>query len=510
MKHTVDIETWERRDNYAFFRNFLNSWISVATEIDCTEARAAAKAAGRSFFLYYLYAVLRAVNEIKEFRYRTDSRGNVIWHDTVDVISPIAVPDRTFYTVRIPYHADFERFYAEARAIVTDIPQDGDPYGAEKVLQAQGDYDVFLLSATPDLDFSLTASCFARRRRGPSGAAGPEARSQAARTGGTCIFFAIFAAHGRRSGQIRRQIFVLPPAFRYICRMKRLITTMTLLAATLCAAAQEATLPTPDAKTLGMGGVAMTTLSGSHVIYNNSATAIFSQMPSQISLSYYGQGQFDYYAVTGFCRFDNVNLAQIGWRQYLRERGNNDMAVDLGYSRRIGGNWAVGVVARYMHLKRPETSADALAVDLSAAWSHPLENVGSYSTLRAGAKLGNLGGYLKDTPYTPPMDLTAGVALDTFLSDVHEITVGTDLGYYFSPSKVRGFQMSVGAEYNLMQLIQLRAGYHYGERRDYYPSYGSVGAGVRFLHLRLDFAYLIAKKQTLLHNTYSISFGLDF
>ena len=157
MKHTVDIETWERRDNYAFFRNFLNSWISVATEIDCTEARAAAKAAGRSFFLYYLYAVLRAVNEIREFRYRTDSRGNVIWHDTVDVISPIAVPGRTFYTVRIPYHADFERFYAEARAIVTDIPQDGDPYGAEKVLQAQGDYDVFLLSATPDLYFnSLT------------------------------------------------------------------------------------------------------------------------------------------------------------------------------------------------------------------------------------------------------------------------------------------------------------------------------------------------------------------
>lgn len=269
-------------------------------------------------------------------------------------------------------------------------------------------------------------------------------------------------------------------------------------------------LPTPDAKTLGMGGVAMTTLSGSHAIYNNSATAIFSQMPSQISSSYYGQGQFDYYAVTGFCRFDNVNpgadrLAAVPARAGQQRHGGRS-----GYSRRIGGNWAVGVVARYMHLKRPETSADALAVDLSAAWSHPLENVGSYSTLRAGAKLGNLGGYLKDTPYTLPMDLTAGVALDTFLSDVHEITVGTDLGYYFSPSKVRGFQMSVGAEYNLMQLIQLRAGYHYGERRDYYPSYGSVGAGVRFLHLRLDFAYLIAKKQTLLHNTYSISFGLDF
>ena len=90
--------------------------------------------------------------------------------------------------------------------------------------------------------------------------------------------------------------------------MKRLTTTLALLAAALYASAQEATLPTPDAKALGMGGVAMTTLSGSHAIYNNSATAIFSQMPSQVSSSYHGQGEFDYYAVTGFCRFDNVNM----------------------------------------------------------------------------------------------------------------------------------------------------------------------------------------------------------
>ena len=293
--------------------------------------------------------------------------------------------------------------------------------------------------------------------------------------------------------------------------MKRLVTLIAALAVFQTYAQRiEATLPSPDAKAIGMGGLMMTTLSGSHAIYNNSAMAVFSRMPSQISSSYYGQEDIDYYAVSGFCRFDNVNLAQIGWRQYLREHGNNDMAVDLGYSRRMGDNWALGIVARYMHLKRPEISADALAVDLSAAYQLPLENVGSYSTLRAGAKLGNLGGYVHDTDYTLPMDFTVGAALDTFLTDAHEITVGTDLGYYFSPSSVRGFQMSVGAEYNLMQLVQLRTGYHYGERRDYYPSYWTVGAGVRILHLRLDFAYLFAKKHTLLRNTYSISFGLDF
>ena len=102
MKHLIDIDTWERKENYLFFRDFHNSWIAMTSEVDCTEAYAEAKAQGRSFFLYYLYAILRAANEIKEFRYRWDKHGQVVYHDTVDITTPIAVPGKTFYTVRIP------------------------------------------------------------------------------------------------------------------------------------------------------------------------------------------------------------------------------------------------------------------------------------------------------------------------------------------------------------------------------------------------------------------------
>lgn len=168
MKHIIDIDTWERRDNYGFFRGFVNSWYSVTTEIDCTEARSAAKAAGRSFFLYYLYAVLRAANEVKELRYRTDKDGQVVFHDRVDIISPIAVPGKTFYTVRIPYHEDFERYYAEAHALITNIPEDGDPYGAEKILMKQGDYDIVHLSAVPKMYFTSTTYTLAESGNGCS------------------------------------------------------------------------------------------------------------------------------------------------------------------------------------------------------------------------------------------------------------------------------------------------------------------------------------------------------
>ena len=44
MKHIIDIDTWERRDNYNFFRTFHNSWISITSEVECGEALAAAKA----------------------------------------------------------------------------------------------------------------------------------------------------------------------------------------------------------------------------------------------------------------------------------------------------------------------------------------------------------------------------------------------------------------------------------------------------------------------------------
>lgn len=154
MKHIVEIENWVRRDNYLYFKNFANSWIAITSEVECTDAFYRAKENGSSFFLFYLYAITRAVNEIEELRYRTDKEGNVVWHDKVDVISPIAVPGRTFYTVRIPYREDFAAFYHEARHIITHIPHDGDPYATDKAIAETGDYDVFLLSATPKLYFT--------------------------------------------------------------------------------------------------------------------------------------------------------------------------------------------------------------------------------------------------------------------------------------------------------------------------------------------------------------------
>ena len=165
MKHIIDITTWERRPNYEFFLGFQNPTISITSEVECSGAKARAKAAGQSFFLHYVYAVLRAVNEIKEFRFRIDADKQVAYYDTVDLLSPIKVGENgRFFTVRFRWHKDFETFYAEAKAMIAAIDPDGDPYTAEQKGGSEL-LDVILLSATPDLYFT-SLTCTQEHRHG--------------------------------------------------------------------------------------------------------------------------------------------------------------------------------------------------------------------------------------------------------------------------------------------------------------------------------------------------------
>lgn len=165
MKHIIDINTWERKENYEFFLGFQNPTISITSEVECAEAKARAKAAGESFFLHYLYAVLRAVNEIPEFRFRIDAEGRVVYFDHVDMLTPIKVKENgRFFTIRLPWNTDFQTFYTTAKAIINDIDPNGNPYDMEKV-GGKDLLDVILLSATPDLYFT-SLTCTQEHRHG--------------------------------------------------------------------------------------------------------------------------------------------------------------------------------------------------------------------------------------------------------------------------------------------------------------------------------------------------------
>lgn len=157
-KHVIDISTWSRRGNFEFFRDFFNPNLGVTVRVDARHAYSAAKENGVSFFLSYFYAILSAVNEIREFRYRFDRDGNVVCYDRIDGLAPIRVEEKdNFAEMVFPYEEDFDAFCQKAQEVIA-LAASTDTY---ELADAMTDYNVVLVSALPKLDF--TSFCNTQR-----------------------------------------------------------------------------------------------------------------------------------------------------------------------------------------------------------------------------------------------------------------------------------------------------------------------------------------------------------
>lgn len=109
MKKLLDINTWNRKDHYHFFKQFDDPFWGITITIDCSIAHKKTKTNGHSFFLYYLYQSLKAANSIVNFRYRIIG-DDVYEYETVDAGPTILRADGTFGFSHITYHENFNEY----------------------------------------------------------------------------------------------------------------------------------------------------------------------------------------------------------------------------------------------------------------------------------------------------------------------------------------------------------------------------------------------------------------
>lgn len=122
MKTQIDINTWSRKDHFQFFNAFEEPFFGIVTEIDCTKAYHNSKMTGSSFFLRYLYASLKAVNQIDAFRYRIID--NEVWvYEHVHASPTINRPDGTFGFAYMDYYPDSEEFMRCAQLEIDRVQQ---------------------------------------------------------------------------------------------------------------------------------------------------------------------------------------------------------------------------------------------------------------------------------------------------------------------------------------------------------------------------------------------------
>ena len=95
MKHKLELDTWNRKEHFAFFKQMEEPFFGVTARIECTQAYAKAKELGVSFFTYYLHKTLLAVNAVENFRYRIID-DEVFVFDRIDASATILRDDKTF------------------------------------------------------------------------------------------------------------------------------------------------------------------------------------------------------------------------------------------------------------------------------------------------------------------------------------------------------------------------------------------------------------------------------
>src|SRR5688500_10450296 len=95
MFKEIDVENWNRKTTYEFFKNYEDPFFNITANLDVTVLYRFCKANNLSFSLANLFYSLQTANEIRELKIRLKGEKPVEF-DTIHATQTILQPDETF------------------------------------------------------------------------------------------------------------------------------------------------------------------------------------------------------------------------------------------------------------------------------------------------------------------------------------------------------------------------------------------------------------------------------
>lgn len=339
---------------------------------------------------------------------------------------------------------------------------------------------------------------------------------------------------------------------------------------------------TPDARGASMGDLGVATEADVNSQYWNPSKYAFAYSRAGVSLSYtpwlrkivndiylanlagyMKLGSSDNQAISASLRYFSLGEVQAYGSDNVASSTINpfEMAVDVGYSRKLSEKFSMGVALRYiysdlgygdMNTGDQKNGASAFAADISGfyttfpiigrnecqwSWGWNISNIGSKVSYNGG-----------NDPAFLPTNLRLGTAFTFPLADYHNLTLSLDLNKLLVPAKPRSsdytdnieyedalqewkdkssiagifdsfdknwakrITYSLGAEYAYNQQFFLRGGYYYETEYNGNRQYFGLGAGFSLNVIKIDASYMIATAQNSpLDQTlrFTLSFDMD-
>ncbi len=109
MKTVIDKKTWSRYEHFKFFSSFKEPYWGLTENVDCTKLYKFVQQENLHFYSAYLFLIIRAVNEVKEFRMRY-SDTEVYEYNKISVSPTVLRADKTFGFSYVDYQESYEIF----------------------------------------------------------------------------------------------------------------------------------------------------------------------------------------------------------------------------------------------------------------------------------------------------------------------------------------------------------------------------------------------------------------
>jgi chloramphenicol O-acetyltransferase type A len=116
----IDLENWERKNHFNYFKSLDYPHFSLCANVDITQYYKYIKAKGIPFFISFLYISSKAANDIKEFKYRIRD-DKVIEHDTVSPSFTLMTSKDVFSFCTAKYIDNFKDFYSNANSQIENV-----------------------------------------------------------------------------------------------------------------------------------------------------------------------------------------------------------------------------------------------------------------------------------------------------------------------------------------------------------------------------------------------------
>ncbi len=277
-------------------------------------------------------------------------------------------------------------------------------------------------------------------------------------------------------------------------------------------------------------------------------------------------------AASGYKKLDaneaisaSIRYFSLGNIQFTDYNGNEigngrprEFGADIGYSRKLGDKLSVGLAARYIYSNLAAGFASTgstyqpgktFAADISFFYHGATDEAGGWNFGLALSNLGGKIGYTNDATEKDyiPADLGLGTTYTIVPNEDNKLTFGIDLHKLLVPAvppatgntqtdsanlynyhnssitsswfnsfkgggQFKDVQASIGAEYGYQDQFFFRLGYYYEDPTKGDRKYFSVGVGLKYNVMNLNFSYLVPSgsgtNRSPLSNT--LRFGLSF